>query len=401
MNQALQSTAHRRCSRASPRRHSDEGLSSGHDRLVLAVRLLLFSDLHLDAAFTGLGPDASRKRRHALRDTLEAIAALCADRKVDALLCGGDLYEYERVSPDTASFLRGTFAELHPLPIYIAPGNHDWMGRASVYAQQDWTINVHVFSTDRLEPVELAEGLTLWGGAHCAPANTDDFFTNFQVERGGVNIAIAHASEQGWFSQEQEGKAPHAPFSADEIAASGLDHALLGHIHRPRAAASFTYPGNPNPLSFGEEGERGAVLCEVGSGGQVEREWIRVARSQVHDVPIDISGCSSGQEVRQLVVDRLSGLEGCIRVTLSGEIAADAEIDVESIRDAAQGLDALVVRIADVRAAYDLKVISEEQTVRGQYVREVLEADLDDDARRRVLDTGLRALSGRNDLEVL
>jgi exonuclease SbcD len=36
--------------------------------------------------------------------------ALAVERRVDALLCGGDLYEQDYVSPDTARFLRATFA---------------------------------------------------------------------------------------------------------------------------------------------------------------------------------------------------------------------------------------------------------------------------------------------------
>ena len=44
----------------------------------------------------------------------------------------------------------------------------------------------------------------------------------------------------------------------------------------------------------------------------------------------------------------------------------------------------------------------DEQTIRGQFVRDVLSSDeLDQDKRRRVLVTGLRALDGRgDDLEV-
>jgi len=50
---------------------------------------------------------------------------------------------------------------------------------------------------------------------------------------------------------------------------------------------------------------------------------------------------------------------------------------------------------------FSLAATSREQTVAGQFVRDVLDAaDLSDDERMRVLVAGLRALAGRDDLRV-
>jgi exonuclease SbcD len=58
------------------------------------------------------------------------------------------------------------------------------------------------------------------------------------------------------------------------------------------------------------------------------------------------------------------------------------------------------LRFGDLRAAYDLDAIAGEATVRGQFVRDVLDSQLEPSLRQRVLVTGLRALDGRDDLEV-
>ncbi|MGH3828312.1 MAG: metallophosphoesterase family protein, partial [Pseudonocardiaceae bacterium] len=136
------------------------------------MRLLHFADLHLDTPFRWARGEVARARRRGLRDTLLRIRTLADEQRVDALTCGGDLYEQDRFTPDTMEFLRSTFAELHPLPVFLAPGNHDWFGPASLYHQVKWAPNVHVFDESKLVPVSLADGITLWGAGHRAPANT-------------------------------------------------------------------------------------------------------------------------------------------------------------------------------------------------------------------------------------
>jgi DNA repair exonuclease SbcCD nuclease subunit len=356
------------------------------------VKLLLFADLHLDTHFYWAGPAVAHSRRSALRATLKRITALAKEEKVDALLCGGDLYEHERFSPDTANFLRDAFEEVD-VPVFIAPGNHDWYGAKSIYHQVDWTPNVHVFTDDRLVPTILADGLTLWGAAHRAPANTDGFVEHFAVDRGGVHLALFHGSE---LTGLETGKVPHAPFSARQIEAAGIDHAFLGHFHTPRDAERHTYPGNPDPLAFGETGPRGAVLCTVRADGGVNRVRHDVSTSQVHDVHVDITGATHSGQVREQVIAVVAELRGVVRVTLGGEIRPEVEVRLDELAAAAPHLDALVARFGSVRAGYDFAVLAEERTVRGQFVRDVrADPGLDDDTRRRVLVTGLRALDGR------
>jgi DNA repair exonuclease SbcCD nuclease subunit len=363
------------------------------------VKLLHFADLHLDAPFAWASPANARRRRRNLRDTLTRIFALAEEERVDAILSAGDLFEHERFSPDTVEFLRATFARTDRR-VFLAPGNHDWYSSRSPYAVVDWSPNVHVFSSDRLSPQTLADGLTLWGAAHLAPANTDGFFGGFRPDRGGVHLALAHASERGGIHWQERGKRPHAPFDEAELEAAGLDHALLGHYHVPRDAERYTYPGNPDPLEFGESGSRGAVIITIGEDGSMARERRSVAVSAVHDIVVSVAGAAHADDLRAALVTALVGLEGSVRATLVGEVAPAVRIDPRELERAGDHLDGLVVRTGRVSVAYDVDAIGREQTVRGQFVRDATSAIADADLRRRVVITGLRALEGRDDLEV-
>ena len=368
------------------------------------MKIVHFADLHLDAhfAWTGASGDAARRRRQALRDALGRIAQLVRETEADALFCGGDLYENDRVAPDTAEFLRATFAELDPVRVFLAPGNHDWYGPQSLYALVEWSRNVHVFTEPRLRPVRLDADLTLWGGAHCVPANTGNFLDGFHADGPGTHIALFHGSERIWLSAQGHDKQPHAPFDASDIEKAGLEHAFLGHYHRPKDAARHTYPGNPEPLAFGEAGERGAVIATINAGGPVHRERRRIAEGRVHDVHLDVTGCVTREQIKERLDEATGGLSGLVRLTVGGEIDPGVELREDELREFLDArFEAVRIRRGRLRAGYDLDAIRRENTVRGQFVNDVLDSDLPEDARRRVLITGLRALDDRDDLEVL
>ena len=391
------------------------------------MKIVHFSDLHLDSPFAWAGATggAARQRRQALRDTLMRIVDLTREVNADALFCGGDLYEQEYFRPDTAEFLKDTFAGLAPLPVYIAPGNHDWYGPQSLYAQVDWSENVHIFREAALCEVELEDGLWLWGAAHLAPANTgnflagvrnllprrvsrgvdppitDSFLDDFRVERSGIHIALFHGAERSWFAEQGAEKQPHAAFDADEIEAAGFAHAFLGHYHRPKDAGFHTYPGNPDPLAFGEDGERGAVVATIGPDGRVERARHRVAVTEAHDLELDVTGLANQQQILDRLEAKASSLSGFVRLTVRGEHAPTIDIQESDLRDRLSNFEAMKIVFGDLRPTYNLASISQEPTVRGQFVRDVFDSNLAEEEKQRVVVTGLRALEGRTDLEVI
>src|SRR5262249_6328566 len=151
---------------------------------------------------------------------------------------------------------------------------------------------------------------------------------------------------------------------ADQVPAAGLRHALVGHFHTPRDAPHHTYPGNPEPLTFGEQGERGAVLVTIGADGTVGRERHRVSVSDVSDLEVDVTGVTHSGEIRDRVAAALADRTGTVRVTLTGEVPPDVEVVPDDLADVAPHLDALVARAGRLGVAYDYDELAAEQTVR-------------------------------------
>lgn len=364
------------------------------------MRLVHVADVHLDAPFAWAGAGGGGRRRQAIRDTLTSAVDLARAEGADALCVAGDLFEHERVTEDTARFLVDAFAALAPVPVLLAPGNHDWYGPGSIYHRTAWSANVTVFREDRLRPLTVADGFTIWGGAHLAPAGTRNFLDGFAVDRGGVHVGLFHGSETAAMSAEAATKLPHAPFAAAQIPQSGLHFALVGHLHTPHDGRFHAYPGNPEPLSFGEAGERAALVVDVDDAGTVRTSRRDIAHTQVADLHLDVTGLGHADAVRSAVVDLIGPRSGVVRLSLHGDLDPQVDLAPDTWRAAVPAVDELVVRTADLHEAYDLDLLAGDPTVRGQFVSDVVAAIEDPDLRRRILTTGLRALDGRDDLAV-
>lgn len=65
-------------------------------------------------------------------------------------------------------------------------------------------------------------------------------------------------------------------------------------------------------------------------------------------------------------------MSGLVRATLHGEVDPSADVRVTDLQDAAPHLEALVVRIGALAVAYDFASLAERQTVRGQFIRDVI-----------------------------
>ena len=126
-----------------------------------------------------------------------------------------------------------------------------------------------------------------------------------------------------------------------------------------------------------------------------------VAVSHVYDLEVGVAGCASKQEIRDRVAAALEGRSGYARLTLTGELAPDVDLHAGDFEDLPNSLEsAPIVRLDAVTIAYDLARIGQEPTVRGQFVRDVQASQSSPQERQRVIVTGLRALDGRDDLEV-
>src|SRR4051812_42543560 len=88
-----------------------------------AMRLLHSADWQIGARFRQFGAQAARLREARVR-TLQRVLELAAERRADALLIAGDLFEDHQIEPAAVAEVFELFVTHPAVPIFILPGNH-------------------------------------------------------------------------------------------------------------------------------------------------------------------------------------------------------------------------------------------------------------------------------------
>ncbi len=223
------------------------------------IKLIHTADLHLGSPIAGLPEDVSSELREELFTTLAKICELAESERADAILISGDLFDEPSPSRSVAD---RTFALLGRagVPVFISPGNHDYMSVHSVYRRQDLPENVRIFRSERIEKIPCGE-FDVYGAGFAAPVVERELLQGFRAEQGRHSVMVLHG-------EADVSSAYYHAVSPRDIAASGLSYLALGHIHARSEAVRagdtlFAYPGCPMGRGFDETGEKGVYIVEI------------------------------------------------------------------------------------------------------------------------------------------
>ena len=351
-------------------------------------------------------PDYANRRRQGLRDVFHDIIVRAREWPADALLIAGDLFDIDRVTRDTLAFLRTEFDAISPLPVFIAPGNHDPCTPSSPYLTERWPDNVVIFRTPQWQAHALADkNCVVHGFGFDAFEPTSNPFGDLQfLEDGLLHVAVAHGSER---THQPPDSKTYAPFDAACMNVPGLAYLALGHFHAlTDIAGHFTtrmaYSGAPEGHDFSETGPRHYLEIEI-CDGAVTIAPVPSARVVYTTRAIDCSGFESSQAL----VDALRAVAvNCevrqvARIRLTGTCPASLESELPAAYEAVVPLFEYLDLLDETESPEDYEKLARETTGLGTFVRQMNEeiADAPDVERyallKRVREVGLAAYTNQ------
>ncbi len=374
------------------------------------IRFIHTSDIHLDTSFSSCGFPSrlGGRKREAIRSTFRRILENALVQKVDVILIAGDLFEHDRITPDTVEFIKQQFANLGDTPVFISPGNHDPYIHGSPYCEERWPPNVHIFGEEEFRSVEIPDlGVRVTGfGFNRTRLEDRPFLKLPTLPPDGINLVVSHGSD---VAQVPTGKFQHGPFTIAEIAGKNVHYCALGHYHQQRQVANAIdqtqawYSGIPEGRGWDETGECGYILAEI-EADRLNMQKLTCNQYPLQTISVNCDGLASREQILEVILrERSSGFDAntILRVCLEGSPDPSLDLSFMEMEERLAGSFLHVEWEDETQPALDFIGLAQEKTLRGRFARTLNDRLRGADGDERIIMDrarlyGIQALLGRN-----
>ena len=283
----------------------------------MGLKILHSADWHLDSPFGGFS-DAQRQLLKEQQKLLPGkIADLCRRESCDLMLLAGDIFDGE-ASRDTIEILQEALARCG-VPVFIAPGNHDFCAPGSPWLTESWPENVFIF-TAGLESVVLNNLSCRVYGAAFRSMDCPSVLEGFRAEGSErYKIAVLHGDPT-------QRESPYNPVTTGQVRASGLTYLALGHIHKAGAFQNggtlCVWPGCPMGRGWDETGDKGVCIVTLDDDAKVQAVSLDTVR--FYDLEAEV-GADPVSALESMLPPQ--GSRDFYRIALTG----NADVDLKSI----------------------------------------------------------------------
>jgi DNA repair exonuclease SbcCD nuclease subunit len=313
----------------------------------MGISLVHTADWQLGKLFGQVGEQARGALHRQRFDTVRRLGALATERRVDAVLVAGDVFDSGAPSDHT---IHAAIAAMESFagPWVLLPGNHDPALAEGVWRRlRRLGAPGNVIVAEQPEAVLLADArLVVLPAPLHRHKESDDltaWFDDAPDFAGAVRVGLAHGSIPSRLPVDAD---VHNVIAEDRAARAGLDYLALGDWHGTvRIDGRTWYSGTPE-ADRAKDNDPGNVLVVriERRGAPPDVEQIRVGHFRWHDLREAVDGA----EGVPLLAERLRGLgEPLDRLVV--ELSLEGTIDLAGRSELQRMLDGMAARLCDLR----------------------------------------------------
>lgn len=356
------------------------------------MKLLHCGDIHLDSALSAnLNSDKKKQRKSELLSTFVQMAEYASEHEARVMLIAGDLFDGSYVTKRTQNIVKDTVLRFPEIDFLYLKGNHDAGNFLDLWEERPE--NLKLFGTDwvyyRYENVVIA-------GAEFADGNAERLYDSLVLNRSDCNIVLLHGQTEKYRSAEKA-----ETVSLADLKNKNIDYLALGHIHSYRyetldTRGGYCYSGCSEGRGFDECGRKGFVWLEINEQ-EVSHTFVPFSSRTVHEVFVDISETETTLAVEAKMREALEHIpeKDLVKVSLTGRVSLSSERDLPYLNERFENrFYAFKLNDKDVGIAVRPEEYENDISLRGEFIRTVMQGDYTDEEKRMILELGIRALSG-------
>ena len=397
------------------------------------VRLIHTADLHLDSAFSSrFSKEEAEERRRNLLIAWNKLLQYGIERKVQAILISGDLFDSPVVSRSTMEIFLSSIRKNPEISFFYLRGNHDT--KNTFRFRDDLPKNLFLFSkegkkyrlkeklvllgqefygterrsefpeesygTESLlelqeEPEELVEEELL------SPSSAKDAVQSiWNLKEEDCNILMLHGAlrEGGSEVQNEQG------ISLKQLSRYPIHYLALGHIHKREegkyGSFHYIYPGCLQGRGFDEEGEKGFYYLEIEEETkEIKAEFVPLKEGEFRIIPLFLSeedGTLDAEEkIRESLKKEGAEAKDSVRIILKGEKRAEEERNLRYLEKQLEEEYAYIEIKEETKLKLRKEEFIHEKGLKGEFLRMVCESEsLSEEEKEKLMILGIGLLQG-------
>ncbi|MBU5451466.1 DNA repair exonuclease [Acetivibrio sp. MSJd-27] len=358
------------------------------------IKLIHFADLHLNAPLSSrVGWDTANKLRENKFKVIDRIVALANDKQADMILIAGDLFDDSFTDEKTFRFLEDRFSKTNA-SIFIVCGNHDCLSKSRFYDNGSSWKNTHIFNAEMGKVSLPALNCDVYGQSFSGEVVRESMLKGFRADNPEtLNLMVMHG--------DLHCQSDYNPIRTEDIAASGLDYLALGHIHNEKqmkreGRTYYGYSGIPQPHSFKDSSAPSVNYIEL-SKQEFHVEYIDVSEFRFYRLRVSVSECLTSYDIQRAILHAAESYDkekNLFEITMEGELPEGFYVDIRQMEEELSDSFLHLELRNETRLAVNFDALKREQTLRGAFVRLVMEDEtLTDKEKREIMECGIHAVN--------
>lgn len=358
------------------------------------MKIIHTSDIHLNSKMeSSLNSKQAKERKLELLSTFSRLVEYANANNVEAIIIAGDLFDTESINKSTKEFVLNLITKNSHITFLYLCGNHE---KSAFITDIDIPNNLLTFGNNWT--YHNVNGV-MFAGINITKENCKSMYSNLSLDDKNTNIVILHGQTSKYFVKDN-----FEIVNIAELKNKNINYLALGHIHSYvndvlDDNANYCYPGCLEGRGFDECGEHGFVLLEV-ENKSINTTFVPFAKRKLYELNIDVSNSQNIHDIDELVKKEILDIDksSLIKINLTGSVNENTNIDTDFLNNTLNELFYFAKVVNKTTLAINIDNYKNDVSIKGEFVKSVLNSKLSNTEKEQVILLGLKALNGERDL---
>jgi len=355
------------------------------------MKIIHCGDVHLDSAMkTNLTSEQAKERKNEILLTFTKMVEYAKINDVKVIMIAGDLFENKNVSAKTRNVVKDCIYNNPQIDFLYLKGNHDVNSFLNVL--DEIPENLKLFSD---KWTSYRYGDVVITGVELDENNSNTIYSSLILKKNDINIVLMHGQES-----QYSGKDKTEIINLSAMKNKNVNYLALGHIHTCKEntldqRGIYCYCGCLEGRGYDECGAKGFVLLAT-DDGKLEHQFVEFSRRVLYEIPVDISGMETTNEVDSAIRKETSSIsrESLVKIVLVGNVSVDSERNINYLMKKYND-NFYTMKIYDqTKLTVNIEDYRYDASLKGEFIRLVLEQNYTEQEKKHIIEAGLKALAG-------